>query len=226
MSAFFITGTGTDVGKTFVTAGLVRYLRSHGKVVAALKPVVSGFDPAASAGSDPAILLDALGRPCSEAEYARISPFRYRAPLSPDMAARLEKRPLDVNAVIEFCEAAVAGTKGTLFIEGVGGIMVPLDDRATVLDLMIRLRLPIILVAGAYLGTISHILSALDVLLGRGLEVKALVISETADSSPPLDETAATLAHFVATPLVLLRRQMAPPMDLAPFERLAELCGP
>ena len=62
MPAVFITGTGTDVGKTFVAAGLIRYFRGLGQPVNALKPLVSGFDPAAPSGSDPAVLLEALGR--------------------------------------------------------------------------------------------------------------------------------------------------------------------
>ncbi|MGE4220566.1 MAG: ATP-dependent dethiobiotin synthetase BioD, partial [Alphaproteobacteria bacterium] len=65
MSAVFVTGTGTDIGKTFVAAGLIRHLRAQGSAPDALKPVVSGFDPALPAGSDPAVLLEALGRPVS-----------------------------------------------------------------------------------------------------------------------------------------------------------------
>ena len=82
MSAVFITGTGTGVGKTFVAAGLIGYFRRLGQPVAALKPLVSGFDPAAPSGSDPAILLDALGREVNLEELQRVSPWRFRAPLS------------------------------------------------------------------------------------------------------------------------------------------------
>jgi dethiobiotin synthetase len=160
VSAVFITGTGTDVGKTFVAAGLIRYFRGLGQPVAALKPLVSGFDPAAPSGSDPAILLDALGREVKPEEFQRIAPWRFRAPLSPDMAARAENKAIDLQAVVAFCRAAIAGNAGTLLIEGIGGIMVPLDGRHTVLDLMSLLNLPLILVAGSYLGTLSHVLSA------------------------------------------------------------------
>ena len=88
MGALFVTATGTDVGKTFVTAGLIKLLKSQGASVDALKPVVSGYDPSVAETSDPAVLLKALGRPVSAEEVARISPYRFRAPLSPDMAAR------------------------------------------------------------------------------------------------------------------------------------------
>ncbi len=92
MSAIFITATGTDIGKTFVTAGLIRHLRASGREVDALKPVMTGFDPAHPEASDAGVLLAALGRPVTAAEIARISPWRFSAPLSPDMAARRERR--------------------------------------------------------------------------------------------------------------------------------------
>ena len=88
MSATFVTGTGTDIGKTFVTAGLIRHLRNQGRPVEAFKPVVSGFDAALPGLSDPAVLLAALRRASNLEEIARISPWRFAAPLSPDMAAR------------------------------------------------------------------------------------------------------------------------------------------
>ncbi len=86
MSAIFITGTGTDVGKTYVAASLVRHLRQMGRLVDAIKPVVSGYDPAQAPTSDPGVLLEALGLPVTEPEIDRISPWRFRAALSQDLA--------------------------------------------------------------------------------------------------------------------------------------------
>src|SRR2546423_9159197 len=88
MTAVFITATGTDIGKTFVTAGLIRHIRGAGGAVAAIKPIVSGFDPGAWQGSDPAILLAALGRPVALEEVERISPWRFQAALSPPNAGQ------------------------------------------------------------------------------------------------------------------------------------------
>src|SRR5689334_6196325 len=137
MGALFITATGTDIGKTFVTAGLIAELRAAGRSVHAIKPVVSGFDPAHSAGSDPAVLLDALER--STADLDAISPWRFKAPLAPDMAAGQEGRSVDFAALVAFSRDAIAAARDVLLIEGVGGIMVPLDDRHTVLDWMAEL---------------------------------------------------------------------------------------
>ncbi|TMK03630.1 MAG: ATP-dependent dethiobiotin synthetase BioD, partial [Alphaproteobacteria bacterium] len=91
-AAVFITATGTNIGKTFVTAGLIRQISAVGGAIAAVKPIVSGFDPDAWHRSDPAVLLAALGRPAALGEVEAISPWRFKAPLSPDMASRREGR--------------------------------------------------------------------------------------------------------------------------------------
>ena len=206
MSAIFITGTGTDVGKTYVTAALIRHLRQMGRTVEALKPVVSGFDPAMPPSSDPGMLLKALGLTITAEDIARISPWRYRDPVSPDLAAKREGQVIDVDGVIAFCRTAVDQRRDILLIEGVGGIMVPLDDQRTVLDLMMALQLPLILVAGSYLGTISHTLTALDALFRRNLKVIATIVSETPNSTVPLADTVAAIARF-ANPVIGLPRQ-------------------
>ena len=203
MTAIFVTSTGTDVGKTFVTAGLIRHLRGAGRTAEALKPVVTGFDPEMAANSDPGVLLTAMNRPASIEEIEKISPWRYRAALSPEMAARREGRPLDFTLLGEFSLRAVLTRRDVLFIEGVGGIMAPLDEDHTVLDWMMILRLPLILVAGSYLGSISHTLSALDALLRRELTVLTIVVSETEGSTVPLDDTVASIQRF-ANPIGVL----------------------
>ena len=153
---FFITGTGTAVGKTFITASLARQARAQGLRVAAYKPVISGFDPACPAASDTGLLLDSLDLPLSPAHIDTLSPWRYAAPLAPSMAARQENRPLDFAALIAHSQGALAGNEDLVLIEGVGGVMAPLTECHTVLDWIAALQVPTVLVAGAYLGTLSH----------------------------------------------------------------------
>jgi dethiobiotin synthetase len=225
VSAVFITGTGTDVGKTFVATSLIHCFRELRQPINALKPLVSGFDPVAPSGSDPAVLLEALGREIKPEELQAISPWRFRAPLSPDMAARAEDRAIDFEEVVDFCRAAIAANSGTLLIEGIGGIMVPLDKRHTVLDLMVALRLPVILVAGSYLGTLSHVLCAQDVILRHALDLRAIVVSETEDAPVPIGATLATLANFTNAPLLGLPRHVPIARNDAVFRHLVELIG-
>ena len=196
MSAYFVTATGTDIGKTFVTAGLIRYLRNAGAKPEALKPVVSGYDSSVVETSDPAVLLKALGRSVSADEIARIAPWRFRAPLSPDIAAARENRAIDFDALIAFSRSATKTSNGMLFIEGVGGIMVPLDGTRTVLDWMAALDIPLLLVVGGYLGAISHTLTALDVLAQRKLKIAAIVVSESERGTVELEDTVASIARF------------------------------
>jgi dethiobiotin synthetase len=227
VTGLFITGTGTDIGKTFVTAGLVRFLRTRGLEARALKPVASGFDPRTADESDPGILLAAMGQPITESEIARITGFRFSAPLAPDMAARREDRRLTCADIVAFCRVALA-EPGPLLVEGVGGLMSPCAEDATCLDLIAALDLPVLLVAGSYLGAISHTLTAMTVLRQPGTDLRAVVVNETPGSSVPLDETRAAIARFSQrahpgsdTLVVSLPRGAGPP-DMA---RLAALCG-
>ena len=225
MSALFVTATGTDIGKTFVACGLIAELRRQGRAVTAIKPVVTGFTADAAAASDPALLLEALGAPSDD--IGKISPWRFAAPLSPDLAAQRENRTLDAREIVAFSRAAIAAAEDVLIVEGVGGIMVPLDERHTVLDWMVALGVPLLVVAGSYLGTISHTLSAVDVLRRRDLSIAAIVIGESPDSPVPLDATAATIARFVTpVPVLALPRLPDSKAKHPVFQALAEAIPP
>jgi dethiobiotin synthetase len=206
MRTLFVTATGTGIGKTYVTAALARHYKAEGERVAVLKPVLSGFDPADFAESDPALLLAALDETPTLKAVERVSPFRYRAPLAPNQAAAKEGRAVDFDAIVQCCEDAASADGDLLLIEGIGGLMVPLDERRTVLDLIAALGAPVLLVTGSYLGTISHTLTAFEVAKSRRLEIPAIVISETEGSTVSLDDTAATIRQFTELPVATLPR--------------------
>ena len=209
MPGFFVTATGTDVGKTFVTAGLIRAVRRAGHSVDALKPILSGYDPADAGASDAGVLLEALGRAPTPDAIADIAPFRFAAPLSPDMAAAAEGRAIDFEAVVAACRVRLAPDKLTL-IEGVGGVMVPLDARRTIFDLAVALALPVVLVSATALGAINHLLAARAVLRASNLTIQAIVLNESAASTVPLASTLATLANFCDEPLLVVGRDAGP----------------
>lgn len=207
MKRFFVAGTGTDLGKTHIACALLRAARARGLSVDAFKPVVSGFDPAAPETSDPARLAAALGRPDA---WADISPRRYLAPLAPNLAARLEGDTLVMADLIADCRTWLETQDAELaLVEGAGGVMSPMTDDATNLDLMTALSLPVVLIAGSYLGTASHLLTALEVLRSRGLTVAAIVVSESLDA-PDLAQTVDMLRAFeTRTPIVVAPRDPA-----------------
>ena len=223
MSAVFVTGTGTGIGKTFVSSALIRHLRNMGHPVHAIKPVVSGFDEASWQVSDPAVLLAALGRPVTLEEIELLSPWRFIAPLSPDIAARREGRAIAFPELIEFCRNTARSAPRTLLIEGIGGVMVPLDDHRTVLDWMSVLRVPIVLVTGTYVGTISHTLTSLEVLARRNLDIAAVAVSESERSAASLADTMTAIERFAdAIPMVGIPRLVADASDHPAVAKLAE----
>ena len=216
MTAYFITATGTDIGKTYLSAALLRHWRREGRAIAALKPVMSGFDAADVAGSDAGQLLQAMGAPLDEGGLNLISPWRFRAPLSPDMAAAREGRTIPYAQLIDTCRA-VAGMMpedGRLIVEGVGGVLVPLDDTHTVMDWMRDCAIPILLVAGSYLGTISHSLSALAAMKAHGLAPRAVIVNESPTNPISLNETIGVLARHAPGQLILPLPRFAADADI------------
>ena len=206
MTPTFITATGTELGKTYVTCRLIEALRARGADVDAIKPVLSGFEPADAATSDSGLILNALGRPLTTAAIDAISPWRFKAALSPDMAAEREGARLTLDQVATFCRKPRAKLA---LIEGAGGIMSPLGHDFTNLDLIKALDARTILIAGTYLGTISHTLTACAVRMPA-----AVVLSESANSPVDAEETAAAMARFLAAPIYLVRRNANVPQRL------------
>lgn len=197
MRRYFITSCGTGVGKTFVTAALCDQLRGAGRSVSAIKPVVSGYDPADQSG-DTSVLLEALGiNPTPEAVCA-VSPYRYKRAAAPSLAAASEGRKLDFGQLLAFCRREREGE--FLLAEGAGGVMAPLSESHTMLDWMAALGWPVILVCGTHLGGMSHALTAALALESRGLELAGLALSEAAAAGASLAETAAGIEKFLPRP--------------------------
>lgn len=219
MSGLFITSTGTEIGKTLVTATLCHQARSQGREIMAIKPIISGIDTDMT-GSDTAVIADALGMPACADTWDRLSPFRFKAPLAPTMAAAKEGRTLSYDAVIDCCRTSLDSNPLTL-IEGVGGSFVPLTEGKLVADWIKDLSLESILVTGSYLGTLSHTIATLEAMAARGLKTRAIVVSESAPGTlydnPDLEETAAELEALCGLPVATIPRiQGGAPWQTAP----------
>jgi dethiobiotin synthetase len=206
----FVAGAHTEIGKTHVACGLLRAAQDAGWTTDALKPVVSGFDEAAWDDSDPGRLLAALARAATTDELDRLSPFRFQAPLAPPMAAALEGRSLSLAGAVGFCRRRIADSDAdVMVVEGVGGLMSPIADGATTLDLLQALPSRTVLVGGGYLGAISHTLTALEVMRARGVAPAAVVFSEAADPDAPDFQDTVRLfsAHAGGTPVLTAPRE-------------------
>ncbi len=203
MSRLFISASGTEIGKTFVTCALISQLKAAGHSVDALKPVATGYDPREPELSDSGVLLGALGEPLDTRLIERITPWRFNEAISPDMAAEREERSIPFAQLVEFC--AEHRPVDITLIEGIGGIMVPLDATHTVLDWVEALAAPVLLVVGGYLGTLSHTLTAVGMLRSRGQTLAGVIVNESADQPVTLAETANAIARFVdPTPVQVL----------------------
>jgi dethiobiotin synthetase len=196
MSRLFITGTGTDIGKTFVSAAIAHAATKAGRTVRAYKPVASGITDDKLLNSDPGVLLQSVGiTPCVETVSA-ISPWRFAKPVAPYLAAAEEGQEVPYGDIVDFSKEALRGPEDLIMVEGIGGVMAPVDRLHSVLDWISALSVPALLVAGTYVGTISHTLTALGVLRAAGVRVLAIVLNETKDSIVPAAEQATAIGLF------------------------------
>ncbi len=171
MRGVFVTGTGTEVGKTIVAAVIARTLSAEGRSAAVFKPAVTGLDEGGE--PDHALLRRAAG---SEQSDEGIAPYRYGPPASPHFAAKLAGEEIDPERLIDVARTAADGADA-LVCEGVGGLLVPLAPGCLVRDLAAELGLPLVIVASPGLGTINHTLLTIEAARTASLEIAALVLT-------------------------------------------------
>jgi len=155
----FVTGTDTGVGKTIACAALMHRFRGTARI-RYWKPVQTGIE-----ADDDTAVVRALGR-CSDLELLDDG-IRLRRPLSPHLAARLSGSRISIDALAKVAAAQPAADRW--IVEGAGGLLVPLDERELMADLIARLALPVVVVARTRLGTINHTLLTLEGLRARSL---------------------------------------------------------
>ncbi|MDD9841781.1 MAG: dethiobiotin synthase [Alphaproteobacteria bacterium] len=215
MRALFVTATGTDIGKTYLTCRLVEQAKGR---LAALKPIMSGFDASDIKTSDSGQLLKSMGRAQTLEEVEKISPWRFAAALSPNMAAAREDRQLAIDEIVSFCHKASQECAPAIpLIESVGGVMVPLNASHTTLDWQVALGAPCLLIAGTYLGALSHSLTALTVLAHKGMRPIALLLNTSPDSPVSPDDMAQTIGQYHPDlPLFIIPRNKNHNTDIMP----------
>jgi dethiobiotin synthetase len=169
MSVIIITGTGTGVGKTVVTAALAALSRARGQNVAVVKPAQTGLPPGA-----PGDLAD-VSRLAGITDTHELA--RFPDPLSPEAAARVAGRPpMDLAAAAETVRG-LAATRPQVLVEGAGGLLVRYDPAGrTIADLALALGAPVLVVAAPGLGTLNHTALTLEALAARGIILAGLVL--------------------------------------------------
>jgi len=228
---YFIVGIGTDIGKTFLVENLC--LNIPGAM--AIKPIVSGFKDD-DENSDSIRLLNSTKQISKQvqdddAEKFRleqksrhpelalgsilnsISPWRFNEAVSPHFAAKNSGTEINFSDVKNFCQEKIALAKTNnqfLFIEAAGGVMTPINDEKTFLDLAAELKIPTLLVSANYLGSISHTLCAVTALKSRNVAIEKIIINEDLPTQlPPSISPNQTIENFSKIEVISLKNLLA-----------------
>ncbi len=194
----FVTGTDTGVGKTVVAVALLRALAALGKRAAGMKPVSAGIDADASVNADVSALMRA-GNVDISAEDC--NPFAFAPAIAPHLAAAEAGMPIDLDAIASAYER-LATQSDVVVVEGAGGARVPIDACRDMLDIALRLRLPVLLVVGMRLGCLNHALLSADAIRARGLRLSGWVANRVDPQMRAVDANVADLAARLGAPPV------------------------
>ncbi len=199
-TAYFITGTDTEIGKTFVTCALLHAARAAGRSAVGMKPVAAGADTVNGESiNDDAARLRAAGS--FDPGLALLNPYCLASPIAPHIAAAEEGVRIDPER-IKAAFTTLAGRAEVVLIEGVGGFRVPLGDDYDTADLARDLGLPVILVVGMRLGCISHALLTAEAIAARGLRLAGWVANQIDPAMLRFDENLAALVARLPAPLL------------------------
>lgn len=195
MKRYFITGTDTDCGKTYVTTCLKNYFLS----AAAIKPIASGCMEL----ENQLVSNDALHlQKNSSLELNVINPWRLKQPVSPHIAAEREGIQLRASEIADYCLNLQLNDIKKLFIEGAGGLMVPLNNNETWIDVLTLSRIPVILVVGMKLGCINHALLTEAVLNANKIHCVGWIANCIDPDMHELAANISTLTQKLISPLL------------------------
>jgi dethiobiotin synthetase len=194
MPGYFITGTDTGCGKTYVTLRLAQQLLADGHDVGVMKPFSTG-----PAGEDDARLLKKKLK--LKDPLRLINPIHLQAPLAPLVAAKLERRTLNVESIAQAFRT-LSKRHEIVLVEGVGGVLVPLTEKLVVADLIKKLKLPAIIVARARLGTINHTLLTVEALRRRKIPIMGIILNGFRGKELSEKTNAAAISQLTNLPIL------------------------
>jgi dethiobiotin synthetase len=199
MSACFITGTDTGVGKTFVACALLHRLQQHHRRVVGMKPVAAGSEQDAQGCWNNEDVMALQNASSVRAEPSLANPYLLTAPVSPHIAARRDGVDIDI-ARIRDAFLALHAQADAVVVEGAGGFRVPLSDTLDGADLAVALDLPVILVVGVRLGCLSHALLSAEAIAARRLRLAGWVANRIDPAMPEQEANVALLRQRLDAP--------------------------
>lgn len=207
--AYFVTGTDTEVGKTYISSALVRFFTNQGLRAVGMKPVASGCELsehgiwAGQMVNDDVLALYEAGNVKPALEI--INPYHFRPAIAPHIAAAQVGVKIDLDLIQRHYQT-LAEMADVVVVEGAGGFLVPLGDAQSLADLAVQLQLPIILVVGMRLGCINHALLTVEAIKARGLKLAGWVANQIDPDMRMYEENLATLRQHIDAPCLAVVR--------------------
>ena len=196
---FFVTGTDTDAGKTFVTVLMLEALKQKGLSTLALKPLAAGCEQVdGELRNDDALKLQAAMTVALP--YQQINPIALKSAIAPHLAAEEEGRTLSVDRLAGLMRGALMTPADVTLVEGAGGWLVPLNHRETLGNLVKELELPVILVVGVRLGCLNHALLTAQAVAAAGLPLAGWVANGIDPEAAKVQENINTLKSMLPAP--------------------------
>ena len=200
MHGYFITGTDTEVGKTWISLGIVEALKQQGKDVGVMKPVSAGCERTDSGlRNEDALLLQKTSN--IKLDYKTINPLAFEPPIAPHIAAESENIRIDVESLHQHFKT-IQQQSDCVVVEGAGGWLVPLNDFQTLADLAARINLPVILVVGMRLGCLNHALLSVESIRNSGLPLAGWIANQVTPEMNCLKENIKTLQQMIDAPML------------------------
>ena len=199
-TAYFITGTDTDVGKTYIASTLVKHFCQQGLQAVGMKPVAAGAELVNGRllNSDVIELINASN---VDADLALINPYVFAPAIAPHIAAEQAAIKVSLDNIQQSFDALQAKAD-VVVVEGVGGFRVPINRQETMADLAVKLNLPVILVVGVRLGCINHALMTAGSIRAAGLNLVGWVANRIDQNMPAIEENIATLKALIKAPCI------------------------
>ncbi len=199
-TAYFITGTDTDVGKTYIASALIKHFCKQGLLTVGMKPVAAGAELVNGRllNSDVTELIKAGN---VDADLALINPYVFAPAIAPHIAAGQAGVSVSLDNIQQAFDVLKAKAD-VVVVEGAGGFRVPINRQETMADLAVKLNLPIILVVGVRLGCINHALMTAGSIRAAGLNLVGWVANRIDPNMPAIEENIATLKAMLKAPCI------------------------
>ena len=196
---YFISGTDTDVGKTFIASAMLAAAKAEGHSTLGMKPIAAGCEetPDGLRNEDALKLIE---QSTISLPYQQVNPIALKPAIAPHIALLEAKKNVSINQLAGFCRGVLMKNADLILIEGAGGWRVPLDRHHTLADLAIELQLPVILVVGLRLGCINHAVLSAEAIQRDGLQIAGWVGNTVDSEMPRLQENIGTLHDLIPAP--------------------------